>query len=304
MNKKNKLLISATAMLVLTGAAASASTFAWFTTVRSASVSYSSAHVYTDTGSLTVTYKSSLLTTWTDQTNNSTSTSLVLTGSHNITDISGDGIDFYKPIWNAYDTNSTTADSITHIATTTLGNADGYYIDFTLTIAQTNTSGNGMKVYLGSGTTIAPATIADPEDVAAVNSSRLAVVNADNTLKSLWAPEATDGSTYRYITEGVAGVDTILNLPTEVTDVTGYKYTNLTAVADADTLWTGPLSTYTTVAIADASNHFPAVATLTALAPSVDVTFRSWIEGTDPDCINTALAGIYNITLDLYGLAN
>lgn len=291
MNKKNKVLLSAAAMLVLTGAAASASTFAWFTTVRNASVNYSQATVYTDSGNLSVALASSLSTL----TDSGTGTALVLTGSNRITDISGEGSAFYKPVWNSADTNGTTADSISTIAVSGAGAADGFYVDFTLTIAQSNTDvgSDGMNVYLGGNTKINPVTPANSQDVQAANSARLAVLHAGTT-QFVWAPESGDAS-YRYVSTG---------LPADSAyTVAGYKLnTQVAATALNDEFFVGAMSTYTTVAAAEAAFVSP-IATLSPSSPSMEVTFRSWIEGTDADCINSAIGGIFSITLDLYGIA-
>ena len=45
MNNKNKILLTSVGLAMLSGIAATSSTFAWFTTTRTASVSYSSATV-------------------------------------------------------------------------------------------------------------------------------------------------------------------------------------------------------------------------------------------------------------------
>ncbi len=298
MNKKNKILISAAGMLILTAAAASASTFAWFTTVRNATIAYSQASVYTDSGSLEVTYKSSLLSTWTSTPAGATA-NLVLGGSHSITDISGDGSDFYKPVWNAFDTSSTTADSISAITSTNSGDADGYYIDFTVTIARTNPSGTGMKVYLGPDTAILPATALDLEDEAAVAAARFAVIESTtNAPKMIWAPEndGVDLGDYMYIDAGTPGVDTAYT-------VDGFKLVDQEGVGGvADLVWSTPITEYTTIAAADAAGNMPSVVDLST-AVSSDVTFRAWIEGTDPECTNTAIAGLFNLNISLYGLA-
>jgi len=286
MNNKKKLLVGAASMLLLTATAATASTFAWFTTVRNATVDYSSATIYTNGGNIVVTYVSSLVTTWDAPV--TTGNNLAISGAHRITDISGEGVSFYKPIWNAYDTDSTDADSIFAIPTLATGDADGYYIDFTLNIART--SADGMKVYFGSTTDINPVSAA-AADVQAVAASRLAVIDGSVT-KFMWAPEGD--TSYEYLSAGIAG-DTAYT-------VDAYKLNAITGTGDSDKFYDSAIQNYSTVALADATGNLPCVADLSTLT-SDDITFRVWIEGTDPDCVNDALAGIFNIQLDLYGLA-
>ncbi|MCX5775683.1 MAG: hypothetical protein NTV44_04930 [Firmicutes bacterium] len=92
MNKKKKLLVGAASMLLLTATAATASTFAWFTTVRNATINYSSATVYTNSGSIKVSWVSSLVSTW--GTPSATDNNLSISGAHRITDISGEASAF------------------------------------------------------------------------------------------------------------------------------------------------------------------------------------------------------------------
>ncbi|MCX5775684.1 MAG: hypothetical protein NTV44_04935 [Firmicutes bacterium] len=147
-----------------------------------------------------------------------------------------------------------------------------------------------MKVYFGDTTGI-NAVSASAADVGAVSAARLAVID-DTTTKFIWAPEADAG--YEYLSTGLV-TDTAYG-------VTNHKLNPLTPIGDSDKFWQGSISNYATVAEADAAGNMPCVADLSSVT-SANVTFRSWIEGTDPDCINTALSGVYNLKLDLYGIA-
>jgi len=296
MNNKKKLLLGAASMLLLTATAATASTFAWFTTVRNATVNYSSATIYTNGGNIEVTWISSLVTTW--DTPVTTDNNLAISGAHKITDISGEGVSFYKPIWNAYDTTSSDADSIFGIPTiaaddvdyeAAIGDADGYYIDFTLQIART--SAEGMKVYFGSTTDINPVS-ESTADLQAVNTSRLAVIDGATT-KFVWAPESD--TSYEYLSTGEAGTDTAYTID-------AFKLNTVTGTGDSDNFYDSAIQNYSTITLADATGNLPCVADLSTAASDI-ITFRTWIEGTDPDCINDALDGIFDIQLDLYGLA-
>ncbi|MDD3389646.1 MAG: hypothetical protein PHP09_04230, partial [Bacilli bacterium] len=59
MNKNKKLLLSSVGLAVLSGIAATGSTFAWFTTTRTATISYTSATVVSKQSNLKITYVSS-----------------------------------------------------------------------------------------------------------------------------------------------------------------------------------------------------------------------------------------------------
>lgn len=301
MNKKNKILISAAGMLVLTAAAASASTFAWFTTVRNATINYSQAEVYSSSSDLTVAWKSSLLTTVAHASADEQNISV--TGVHRITDISGNGQNFYKPIWNSSDTDSSTADSVTTLLTSGIGAADGYYVDFTLTISQSAAATGNMNVYVGGATTITPHTADDPQDEAAVNCARLAVLDESSAPVFIWTPDADDAS-YNYVSEEVGQT---------WKTVSGYTSNSQTAAFDvADNFRAGALTTYTTTALATAANVRPIVTLYgtDATTPdnSDDITIRAWIEGEDPECENVtagggALGGVFDFSIDIYGVA-
>ncbi len=303
MNKKNKILISAAGMLVLTAAAASASTFAWFTTVRNATINYSQAEVYSSSSDLTVAWKSSLLTTVAHASADEQNISV--TGVHRITDISGNGQNFYKPIWNSSDTDSSTADSVSTLLTSGIGAADGYYVDFTLTISQSAAATGNMNVYVGGATTITPHTADDPQDEAAVNCARIAVLDEASAPVFIWTPDADDAA-YRYVSTAPAG--------TTWKTVDGFTSNTQTAAFDAtDKFHAGALTTYTTTALATAANVTPIVTLFGTDAGasadySDDITIRAWIEGEDPECENVtagggALGGVFDFSIDIYGVA-
>lgn len=278
MNKKNKVLITSIGLALFSGIAATSSTFAWFSAVQNASVSFNSATVEYEENNLSVAYKSSLNT---GITAGGTANALTLTGANMVTDISGNGLNFYKPLWNAAldSPSARVAYDIVQVGETV---ADGYYIDFTLTISRSSIGTSGMKVYLGNGTEIAAVTSADSEDEQAVLGSRLAVLDSLGTVILVYAPDA-DGS-YNYITPATGE---------SLYSVADFDSVALTGVVNS-------FATYTTVTAADAGTV--AIADLST-ATTADVTFRAWLEGEDADTINDAIGGVFNIVLKIYGLS-
>lgn len=282
MNKKNKVLITSIGLALFSGIAATSSTFAWFSAVQNASVSFNSATVEYEENNLSVAYASSLNT---GIVVGGTANALTLTGSNKVTDISGNGLNFYKPLWDAaLDTPSArVAYDIETLAMASAGDANGYFVDFTLTISRTNTGANGMMVYLGAGTEITAATPADPEDEQAVLGARLAVINDSDALLLTYAPDAD------------ASHDYIVSEPGE------YLYSVADFDIASDTSVVSSFTSYTTNADAvDASAV--AIADLSS-ATSANVTFRAWLEGEDPDTINGAIGGVFKIDLKIYGLS-
>ncbi|MFA5736474.1 MAG: hypothetical protein WC925_05135, partial [Bacilli bacterium] len=149
MNKNKKLLLSSVGLAVLSGIAATGSTFAWFTTTRTATISYTSATVVSKQSNLKITYVSSN-DTFDPVPETEAVSSLSLVGGMDITDISGDGLKFYKPVWSA------TENIASAINPVPVSESVGNWVEFTVTISRDNVT--GMKVYLGAGTSITPKT--------------------------------------------------------------------------------------------------------------------------------------------------
>lgn len=275
MNKNKKLLLSSVGLAVLSGIAATGSTFAWFTTTRTATISYTSATVVSKQSNLKITYVSSN-DTFDPVPEEGAVSSLSLVGGMDITDISGDGLNFYKPVWSA---TEDIASAINHVSESV-----GNWVEFTVTISRDNVT--GMKVYLGAGTSITPKTALDEQDLKAVAASRLAVINVDTpaspVVECIYTP--SDAS-HSYLT-AAAG--------TSVYGIDGYTKNTY----DGD-LVTGTLATQTTIGAADAAKTL--VADLST-ETSADVTFRAWLEGEDTDAINAAISGVFDINISLFGL--
>ncbi len=314
MNKKNKVLISAAGMLVLTAAAASASTFAWFTTVRNATINYSSANVYSSSSSLSISYVSSLNRfIASNEAGLDDDQHVSVTGVHRITDISGNGTKFYKPIWNSSDTDSSIADSIITIPTVGEGAADGYYVDFTIRVSQSATATGDMKVYVGKNTTITAHTPDDPQDEAAAKCARIAILDEAKAPIFIWTPDGNDGiNNYTYVSTVADAIPG--NVETSWKTQAGYTANIQTpAFDDTDNFHAGdlPASNFTTNELAAAAFVKPIVTLYgtDAATPdySDDITIRAWIEGEDKECENVsvdggALGGVFDFSIDLYGL--
>lgn len=284
MNKKNKVLLGAIGLVLLSGIAATSSTFAWFTTVRTASISYSEATVQSSDGNLAIEYLSSL-NTWSGAPSyDEEANKVTIAGANKVTDISGDGKTFYKPVWT---TPVSAASSIETVPTTgDSGVADGFYIDFTVRLSRDNAvAENGLKVYLGTGTTIAPKDSSNDKDTGAVKAARLAVIDHEENVKVRWAPEEETGA--KYITTGddslygVSGFETTTDL--------NYKHGEITS---AESKAAADLAGFL---VADLSK---------GVAKQANVTFRIWLEGEDKDCDNDILGGAFNVNIALYTFIN
>lgn len=285
MNKRNKVILSTVGAVLLSGIAATSATLAWFQTDRNATVKYSSATVTTSGGDLGIAFKSSLNIF---TSNVLTNDDLKLVGENKITDISGDGLAFYKPVWSA---TTGIASSIDDIVLTGTNPAEGYFIDFTITLDRGGPLTDGIKVFLGGGTKITPVNPLSTLDTGAVAASRMAVITySDNN--------------------SVTGTPSILYLYSQLAE------TNATYIEKPGTgaygstthgLATGvtveSTSFQTSTSISEAEAFYPAVANL-MIDEEADVTFRFWIEGTDADASDDIINGVFNIDLNLYALAS
>ncbi len=286
MNKKNKVLLGAIGLVLLSGIAATSSTFAWFTTVRTASISYSEATVQSSDGNLAIEYKSSLNTWSGTPSYDEEANKVTIAGANKVTDISGDGKTFYKPVWT---TPVSTASNIETVKTTgSPGVADGFYIDFTVRLSRDNAvDENGLKVYLGTGTTIAPKDPENPKDTGAVKAARLAVIDQEN-VKVRWAPEQETEA--KYITTGTGDTDSLYGVSGfKTTTDDDYKYGEITS---ADSMTDADAAGFL---VCDLSKN---------VATKRDVTFRIWLEGEDSDCNNDILGGVFNVNIALYTFIN
>lgn len=276
--KRKQLMFGALALVLLSGLAAGSTTFAWFTTTRTASLTFSSATIENSSSDLVVNYAGSLNTFAGEDT---TPNAIALTGANRVTDISGNGVSFYKPVWSS---TNTIASSINEVTT-----ADGYFIDFMLKIERSNASAltpSGFKVYLGEGTSILPVSASNQKDLDAVKASRMAIISYDDSARTnpslvhLHAPEVEVSP--KYLVE---------NATSSAYQVTGYEEKAATELNTAAFI-TANKQADATYLIADLTSDSEAY-----------VGFRFWIEGTDTETTNEkALGGMFKVELDIYAL--
>ncbi|HOJ45530.1 MAG TPA: hypothetical protein PK340_05830 [Bacilli bacterium] len=287
MKTRNKLLLSASAMLVLSAGAMVTGTVAWFTATRQLNVNFSNVTVMSTQGDLDIALVPQSGYTEDDGTPGQIDIEYAAT----TTDISGDGITFYKPEWNIDYTAAIAMEDVTNLT-----NFPGYYVDFQLTISRTNTGPNdGFLVYLGDGSAVVPAS-SDPEDVAAANSVRVAILDeAKAVRKVLWAADDGD-ATYEYIAAEALATFEGLN---------GYEAKDAELLSDfveGDFVLHDEISGLTHI-----GGNSPEIADLTKTVGDVAiteeiVTVRIWHEGTDVDSDDAAKLGQYSIVLDFYSM--
>lgn len=283
MNKKNKVLLTSVGLALLSGIAATGSTFAWFTTTRTATISYTKATVTSAQSDLTLTYKGSN-NTFTTAPAIDTIGNLALVGANNITDISGNGISFFKPTWSSVEGTATKIDAVT--------SAEGYYVNIKVNVAIAGST--PMNVYLGAGTGITPLGASDAEDIKAVSATRMAVLvgAAPAAPTIIYAP---DGD------HAVAGVETSGHRYLSAASATPKVVFGGTEDADKATYAGTVLSSFVTGATNATATAGSLVTTLAANS-NVDLTFNVWLEGEDFDAKNPAISGVFNVNINIYAL--
>lgn len=285
MNKKSKLLLTSVGLALLSGIAATGSTFAWFTAVRTASLSYSKATVGTTTSNLKISYLGNA-GTFSDPSGDVTDVNtLDLLGGAAITDISGDGLKFVKPVWSATSTIASTINSV--------DTAVGNYLEVSISVI--NEGSSELNVYLGEGTGIFAN---DDEDAseAALKAARLAVITgeegttlADQVQFIIVADE--NDTVHEYLS--AESVDADFPLDFANGDVNDYieTYTNVILQQNIETKH-----------LIDDADDIGAKLGVIEGNSDLKVTFRLWIEGQDPDAVNDAIGGVLDFAADIYAL--
>lgn len=297
MKLRSKLLLSATCLLTISVAATATSAYAWFTANRQVYLK-STATVDTKVTNLNVKGFDAVPGDGDTVGFSTTAVSGDLgsgTSTATITDISGNGINFYKPELPA-DKSTDTAMSIKKVLN---GDPAGtnYYHQFKLEFSQTNTN-ISTGVFLANDSSVtAVNTDGDnkAKDEALAKSIRVSITVGDS--KTIyWAPNENSSSINTFYLAGAT--------PAEVTNVSLTKASDYVKATD-----TGILNKIigAPVEYNDASN-LDKKSTATELLGKLDsnnkltATIRVWAEGMDVDCDNDAFGGNINVKLVFNGV--
>lgn len=293
MNNKAKLLLGLTSILAVSGAVAATSTFAWFTTTRTAQVNITSATVYSSTAKLQIAYSS--VTDGGADSGTVTGTNLlsvVGTTKAKMTDISGDGHTMYRPDWLPGQEGV----SASSIGTLTNSSGNYYYLRFGMTL--TNVGNAAMTVYLNTGSKVfahvPDGGTATDESKLAAKATRIAFLDGD-TVISNWQFDTTDGTaatSYKYLTTGGSGAY----------NVTGYQL----ATPTASKFHVGTFSQVHTGFTADDAQTLCTLDAAGGTAPEKTITVTMWLEGTSSSATNTdtanAVGGLVDAQINLAAL--
>lgn len=298
MKKKTQVILGLSSIVAVTAGVAGASTFAWFTTQRTAQVNVTNANIFSTTTALNVAYGGSADGSIDSGTVTGNIVSVNGTTNAKVTDISGNGKNFYRPAWvpGGEGLSASSMDTIEngHPATTY------YYLKFTLTI--TNTGNADMPVYLNSGSSVfahGGSSATDASKLAA-KATRIAILDDSSNLLTQWqfnTEESTAKTHYSYIVAQTG--DTAYN-------VSGYS---VQKVASGDHFHLGDFTTVQSGFNDDNSHDDQYLCTLTkagGTAASKNIQIVMWLEGTSTYATNTdtanAVGGVIDAKINIAGI--
>jgi hypothetical protein len=295
MNNKAKLLLGLTSILAVSGAVAATSTFAWFTTQRTATVNFTSATVYNTMGKLKIAYSGETNGGCDSGTVSGTNVlDVVGTTNAKITDISGNGKTFYRPDWLPGQENI----AASGFSTKTNDGVDYYYIRFGMTLS--NEGNAPMTVYLNKGCSITGKANSNTAQKAkndlAAKATRVSFYESD-TLRSIWQYDNTDGTAntnYKYVT-----TDSTATGATQAYGVAGYYTANPVAA----TFHIGDFDSVSSGFTAGNGQMLCTLAKSGETGAQKTITVTIWLEGTSKSATNTttadAVGGIVNMNVAL-----
>jgi hypothetical protein len=318
MNSKSKIIAGLASIIAVSAGVAATSSYAWFSTQRTAVVTVGNILVNSPSGDLSV--KAGNIDATLDGVS-CDSTGATVVGTGNMSDISGDGKivgtknDFYQPVWLPKYQGLVAQSFKKNVANTT---TIKYYREFKLTIknGSTDTTSDPINVYITSGCLIEPTTPGTTADVQAAKAMRVGIYSQDGTTPYVyWAnttePAASTSGTnaalthpyaYNYMAESTTGTAYGTATTEETAKTTGYVLSNAGALSYAtvggDFLDVGTQTADTTTI--DAKQKLTATA-LAAQAEQI-VRVRIWLEGTSTFCTNDALGGSVKFTLSFAAL--
>ena len=275
MKNKTKLMLGLSLLTAGTLAAGATGTFAWFTTNKTASATYSNIIAKSTTGSLGISMHGiteSNLSNGSEATDNVAS----LTGTASyVTDVSsGDGVTFAQPKWKTNAGNDKPYYSVTDVSSKT-----GYFTQFYITLQ--NNGGAAVTVYLDTGTKVSAATSGDSSKNDALASwTRVAVNNLDQGTSVVASGTKIFGGT-----------------------AMGNKYVAPTESA-GETLALQDLSATVLTTFSDISAGAVENQKLFALEAGAhkNIGVSVWMEGTAATSQDNAKGGIVNVDLKFYAV--
>lgn len=299
MKLKNKILLAASGLLVLSGAAATTGAFAWFTATRTATVAGTGYKVQSNTTDLSITASLSDGGESTD-TGTIEGQSVTFSTAYNLTDVSGDGVTFVKADFDS-------DNKIKGYTALSTQKADGagysYWIDITLTFTATGARQLGIF--------ISDYTFSASTDGEIYKAGRVAFLNSDKTTLLGYAAPLGADATPMYVRKNSESEP-----PYKETAVSGLgpEKVHTPSVSDSpktfDLVTDGWVSTTPEPSWTFATNgYIGSTSKGTDGTDTLNVVERIWLEGTDASCggennnDSANLGKSFGLDINFYGVA-
>lgn len=314
MKLKNKILLAASGLLVLSGAAATTGAFAWFTATRTASVAGTGYKVQSNTTDLSI--AASLSDGGKSDPEAGSGQSVTFDKkTYNLTDVSGDGVHFVKPVFDSnneikgYTALSPEAQKVEKTDSASYS----YWIDITLTF--TATGARQLGIFISNYTFSANT------DGEIYKAGRVAFLNSEKT--TLLGYATPNGAAATRKKDAGASPDTtpkyVKGTPSESDPKTSYDEA---PVSDLNTdpkkpvvhLGTEDFTPVTDADFASAeswtfkTNGYIGKTAGSNGTGTLSVVERIWLEGTDDACGgigngSTNLSKSFGLDISFYGVA-
>ena len=304
MKLRSKLLLSATCLLTISVAATATSAYAWFVSNRQAELKLVGAEVKTNATNLYIAGTGTTLSNgntvgFATYSESPKQTSIGPADAKSVvaTDISGNGVSFFKPNLAPDFTNKNLKASSIVSAQNDNATNKYFYHQFELTFTQSNkdvTTG----VYLSCGSTITEKEGGTTDIEKAVRVAFLDPTNSVDPLLLYWAPyekNTTDESNTMPKTYLKAASEDPVNMSDTkdaavgaITDITSAKYLDSTFKKDVDDA-------------SESKAHNSKLLELTNGEPKT-VRVRVWFEGMDSDCTTAITNSTIDVNLKFNGV--
>lgn len=302
MKKKTQVILGLSSIVAVTAGVAGASTFAWFTTQRTAQVNLTSAKIYNTTSKLTIAYGTTdgSITSGGYRAGHTDIIDVVGSTNAKMTDVSGDGVSLYRPDW-VPGGEGVTASAINKMTNTSPTASDYYYLKFSVILS--NDGNSGMKVFLNTGSSVF-AHVPDGESATeasttAAKATRVAILDSSQALVTTWQYNTEQSATktdYKYLA-AVTGQTAY--------GINGYQEK---AIASTDKFHLGDFSAVYSGFVSEETASDQYLCSLAAKGTngaSQTLWFVIWLEGTSNYAKNTdtvnALGGLVDMTINIAG---
>jgi len=303
MQKKTQVILGLSAIVAVTAGVAGASTFAWFTTQRTAQVNLTSAKIYNTTSKLSIAYGTTdgSITSGGYRTGHTDIIDVVGSTNALMTDVSGNGVSLYRPDW-VPGGEGTAASAINKMTNTSPAATDYYYLKFSVTLS--NDGNSAMKVFLNTGSSVfahvPDGGSATEASTTAAKATRVAILDNSQNLVTTWqfnTDQSTTKTDYKYLA---------VNSAKSAYGVSGYEEK---AIASTDKFHLGDFSkVYDGFLSGDVTASDQYLCSLAAKGTTGDnqtLWFVMWLEGTSTYAKNTdavnAVGGLVDMTINIAG---